>query len=139
MATATMERPITVVKPKPIAKTTPKKTIKKEQPDEPAIIYSTTAAVTKSGQVSLPREIANYLEMDYTEGNRLRYDVLENDTIRILREPTFWERLEKLHSSFTPEQRAAMKADARKTASEIKDEWAKSPAGKTYFKEKYGL
>lgn len=101
------------------------------------IIYSTTAAITKSGQVSLPREIANRLGL--SNNSRLKYNVLDDGTITIDRELSFWEKLDNFHNSLTPAQKKKIATTKDMTVDELKSKWANSAKGKAHLKEKYGL
>lgn len=101
------------------------------------ILLEENAAVTKSGQVSLPRDIAKQLGISYGK-DRLRYTVQKNGTVIIRREPTFWESLEDLQSSLSPEQQKTAQRLAGKSVNELKEDWADSPAGQKEFKERFG-
>lgn len=105
-------------------------------------VAETTAAVTKAGQISLPKAMANNLGITYGK-DRVHLTELPSGAIIIRREPTFFEKIEQLHETFTPEEKAAAKALGReldhKSVGEYLADWGRSPEGQAYFKEKYGI
>ena len=47
-----------------------------------------------------------------------------------------WQRkMQEMHDSFTPEEKAAIKRNAGKTVNELIDEWLTTPEGKAYMQE----
>lgn len=105
-------------------------------------IVIANAAITKSGQASIPRAVADQIGAEYGK-DRIDYVQLQDGTILIRRQPTFFEQLKSIHDSFTPEQKAAAKRLGQeldhKSVGEVLDEWTRSPKGKKYMKEKYGI
>ena len=101
-------------------------------------ILERDAAVTKAGQVSLPKDIADSLGVKYGE-SRVKFAIFGDGKITISRQPTLEEKLSRLQKSFTPEQKEAIRQSAGKTVAEIREEWDNSEEGKKYYKEEYGI
>lgn len=97
-------------------------------------MYSST--ITKSGQITLPKELREFLGVKL--GGRVVFHKTKTG-VKIDRRMSDEEFTAKLDAISTPIPPEILKKTAGKTVSELKDEWAKSPAGQAYFKEKYGL
>ena len=93
-----------------------------------------TVTITKSGQVTIPKELRDFLGVK--PGGRITFDK-EKYGVKIKRKLSDEEFLAELNKNISPKTRKIFRKTAGKTISELKDEWAKSPAGQAYFKEKY--
>lgn len=96
-------------------------------------MYATT--ITKSGQMTLTRPAREYLGV--APGDKVMV-FFRNGRLNVERRMTDAEFFEQLDARNTPETKAAMKRNAGKSISEMRADWAKSPAGQKYFEEKYG-
>lgn len=98
-----------------------------------------SAVITKSGQVTLPKELREFLGVKL--GDRITFEVVGDDA-RIHRKLSKEEFFTKLDSYKSEKTRAFLKKYGAElsnmTVSEMKEKWAKSPAGQKYLKEKYG-
>ena len=94
-----------------------------------------TVAVTKTGQMTLPKAVREMLGIT----TRAVVKVNKDKTVSVYRQPSWSEQLEELHDSFSEETKEAIKKDTGKTVHEMMDEWADSSEGKVYYKEKYGI
>ena len=98
-----------------------------------------TVTITKSGQVTLPKELRDFLGVK--PGQKITFNK-ERDGVSINRRLSDEEFFEKLDSLKSPKSKTFIKKHgarlAKMSISEIKEEWAKSPAGKKYLEEKYG-
>lgn len=98
-----------------------------------------TVTITKSGQVTLPKELRDFLGVGL--GQKITFKK-GADSVLIERRISDDEFLEKLDSLKKPETKTFIKKHRAKLAkmsvSEMKEEWAKSPDGKKYLEEKYG-
>ena len=99
-----------------------------------------TVTISKSGQITLPKELREFLGVKI--GERITFRK-KRDEVSIARRISDEEFLERLDAMKTPETRAFLKKNgarlAKQSISEMKDEWAKSAEGKKYFEEKYGV
>lgn len=97
-----------------------------------------SATITKSGQVTLPKELRDFLGVK--PGQKIIFNK-KGDSVFIPRRMSDEEFLEKLDELKTPKTKAFIKKYgaklAKKSISEIKSDWAKSPAGQKYLEEKY--
>ena len=93
-------------------------------------MYSTT--ITKSGQVTLPKELRDFLGVK--TGQKVIF-TKNRDGVSISRRLSDEEFLAKLDSTKTPKAREMEKKYAGKTVSELQ----KTPEYQRYYKEKYGL
>ena len=100
----------------------------------------TTAIVkiSSQGQLTLPKAMREMLGVEPGGELKLKFNSDDNK-VELERAKTLEEQLRALRDSFTPKMKAAIRKNRGKTASQMKDEWAKSSEGKKYFKEKYGL
>ena len=98
-----------------------------------------TVTITKSGQITLPKELRDFLGVEL--GGRVTFHKTKNG-VNIERKMTDKEFFDKLDSLKSSKTKAFIKKHEAKLAkmsiSEMKNEWAKSPAGKKYLEEKYG-
>lgn len=101
--------------------------------------------LNRSSQVTLPKALRELLGVEL--GSHLAYRrVGKRKQVVIEREPTFAERMDavraKIDARLTPEERALraelIEKNRGKTASELRDEWDRSPEGRAYYHEKYG-
>ena len=95
-----------------------------------------TVAVTKTGQMTLPKAVREMLGITTRAVVKVNKD---KKAVSVYRVPTLEERLDELHKSLDFGTKRALKKMAGKTASELRAEWDDSPEGKAYYKEKYGL
>ena len=98
------------------------------------IMYS--AVITKSGQVTLPKELREFLGLKL--GGRVIFHKTKTG-VNIERKMSDEEFLAELDAIGKPISLEILRKTADKTVSEMKDEWAKSPAGQAYYREKYGI
>ena len=109
------------------------------------MIESGTLILNKSSQVTFPKAVREILGVEL--GDRLTFrKTSKRNQIIIAREPSFDERM----SAIRARQEARMSSEERaryaelieknrgKTASELRDEWDRSPEGQAYYHEKYG-
>ncbi|MBQ3309205.1 AbrB/MazE/SpoVT family DNA-binding domain-containing protein [Candidatus Saccharibacteria bacterium] len=110
--------------------------LKKAEEIESTILVK-DAAVTKSGQMSLPRDVADALGVEYGK-SRVRLVVKKDGTVMIKPVKNVMERFRELRKRFTPEQKRLIRKNMGKTVAELRRQWDNSPEGKAYYKERYG-
>lgn len=102
--------------------------------------YTTT--LNRASQITLPKAIQAVLGVN--SGDRLIYSYNEKTkSVTVAKEPTLEEQLQALHDSLSEETKANIKKAAKKyanmTIAEMRAAWDKSPEGRKYYKEKYGV
>ena len=112
------------------------------------MIESGTLILNKSSQVTFPKALRELLGVEL--GDRLTFrKTSKRNQVIITREPTFSERIDAMHArhakilaELPPEERKhrleLIEKNRGKTASELRDEWDRSPEGQAYYREKYG-
>lgn len=96
---------------------------------------SYTVALTKTGQMTLPKALRVFLGVDGARSVQIEQTKTGVSIKRRLNDEEFFAELDARNSDKT---KAAIKKNAGKSMSELRSEWAKSPAGKRYLEEKYG-
>ncbi len=94
-----------------------------------------TVALTKSGQMTLPKALREFLGVDGAKSVQIEKT---KDGVQIQRRLSDEEFFAKLDAMKSEKTKAAIRRNAGKTMSELRHEWAKSPAGKRYLERKYG-
>ena len=97
-----------------------------------------TAAMTSTGQVTLPKELRVFLGVDGAK--RITF-IKEKDEVLIKRKMSYKEFRAELDKHISPEVRRIIKEDRKKgitTIRQIREEIAKSPEEKKRLEEKYG-
>ena len=95
-----------------------------------------TVAITRSGQITLPKALRAVLGVE--AGDKVTLQRTKNNEVTVSRAKDVYEVLAELDAERTPEQNALIQAKAGQTVREAKDEWAESEEGKKYLEEKYG-
>ena len=90
-------------------------------------------SVTSAGQVTIPKELRDNLGI--TTAVEVQQD---GDKVVMSRAKSLRERMHALQATFTPEQKAAIKRNAGKTVSQLREELWNTPEGRAYIKEVYG-
>lgn len=98
------------------------------------MIYTTT--ITKSGQISLPKSVREFLGLNL--GDRITFS-LKKDTVSIKKVKPLEEVLKEIDANKSEETKALIKKYAGKTTNELREIFDNSPEGKKYYKEKYGI
>lgn len=95
-----------------------------------------TVTITKSGQVTLPKELRDFLGVK--PGQQITFDKEKNGVSihRKLNRDEFFAELDKNISAKT---RRLAKKNAGKTVAEMKDEYLRSPAGQRETRMKYAF
>ena len=92
-----------------------------------------TMSVTSAGQVTIPKEIRDKLGIiDSVEIEQ------KGDKVIIERTKTLRERMVEIQATFTPEMKARIKANAGKTANQLRKELEATPEGQAYARRVYG-
>lgn len=92
-----------------------------------------TMSVTSAGQVTIPKEIRDALGItDSVEIER------KGDEVIVTRAKTLRERMAEIQATFTPEMKARIKANAGKTANQLRQELEQTPEGREYARRVYG-
>ena len=97
-----------------------------------------TAAMTSTGQVTLPKELRVFLGVDGAK--RITFE-RKKDEVVIKKKMSYKEFRAELDKHITPEVRRIIKEDKKKgitTVRQMREEIAKSPAEKKRLKEEYG-
>lgn len=102
------------------------------------VVLERDAAVTRSGQLSFPRAIAEHLGVSFGK-DRVSLAIRNDGTVTISKQPSFMEQLEAAHAHLSPEQRSNIQRDAKKATSELIDEWAASPEGQKDLEARYDI
>ena len=90
-------------------------------------------SVTSAGQVTIPKELRDNL------GITTSVEVEQKgDKVIMTRAKSLRERMHAIQATFTPEQKAAIKRNAGKTASQLREELWDTPEGRAYIQEVYG-
>ena len=99
-----------------------------------------SSVITSSGQATIPKEVRKHLGIE--PGGRI-YFYFNHDKITVGREATDDEFLAQLDALKSPKSIAKEKEVGKKYANtsvtEMLRDWEKSPKGKAYLKEAYGL
>ena len=98
------------------------------------IMYS--AVITKSGQVTLPKELREYLGLKL--GDRVIMEKTDN-TVLIHRKLSKEEFFAKLDKNTSAKTRKAIKRNAGKTVNEMISNYLKSPKGQREMRMKYAI
>ena len=97
--------------------------------------YTTT--MTSNGQITIPKELRELF--NFHPGSRIKIHSTKN-TLKIERQQSLQEIIAEMDAiPFSKKTQALIKKNAGKTVNELKEEFANSPEGKAYFKEKYGI
>lgn len=94
-----------------------------------------TVALTKSGQMTLPKALREFLGVEGAKRVTIRQ---EKDRVTIQRFPTEAEFRARMDAGITPEVRRHIEANRGKSTREMIDEYLNSPAGQKEMEEKYG-
>lgn len=94
-----------------------------------------TVTITKSGQVTLPKELRDFLGVK--SGGRVTFHKTRNG-VSINRKLSREEFFDKLDQGKNAKTQSAIRRHAGKTVSELKNEYAASLAGRTVLEDKYG-
>lgn len=95
-----------------------------------------TVAVTKTGQMTLPKAVREMLGITTRAVVKVNED---KKTVNVYRVPSWTEQLDEVRASFSLEMKETIKKNAGKNVAELRKEWDNSAEGKAYYKEKYGL
>ncbi len=94
-----------------------------------------TVAVTKTGQMTLPKAVREMLGIT----TRAVVKVNKDKTVSVYRQPSLEEQFAKVRASFSEETKEAIRKTAGKSREELEAEWLDSAEAKKYYKEKYGI
>ena len=94
-----------------------------------------TVSITKSGQMTLPKELRQFLRLD---GARKVTLEKEKDRVVLKRKMSKDEFFAKLDTHVSEEAREIARKDGDKSVSRIIDEYHDSPAGRKEMEDKYG-
>lgn len=94
-----------------------------------------SVAVTKSGQMTLPKAVREMMGIT----NRAIVRFSRGKSVSVYKQPSMEERFAEVRASFSPETKEAIKRTAGKTKEELEAEWLNSLESKKYYKEKYGI
>ena len=95
-----------------------------------------TVTITKSGQVTLPKELRDFLGVEV--GGKITFDKVK-DGVTIRRKLTEEEFFAEMDKNISAKTRRMIKKNAGKTVSELKDEYLRSPAGQREMRRKYAV
>lgn len=95
-----------------------------------------TATITRSGQVTLPKELRDYLGVKI--GGKITFDK-GRDVVTIRRKLTDEEFFAELDKNISTKTRKLIKKYAQKTTSELLDDHVRSPEVRKELRDKYGL
>ena len=97
------------------------------------------AAITKTNQVTIPKAIREILGLT-PDDTRVIYKANPDGSVTIMRDMSEEEARAYMDSFFMDKKsQELIKKHAGKTVSELREEWDKSPEGRAYYKEKYGI
>lgn len=98
-----------------------------------------TLTLNQHGQVTIPKALRE--KWGVSAGDS--FDLYAKGKKVEIRNHATWsevfKNLDKIRDGLPEEAKKRMREDAGKTASELLNEWADSPEGQQYFKEKYDL
>ncbi len=95
-----------------------------------------TATITKSGQVTLPKELRDFLGVKV--GDSVTFDKVK-DGVAIRRKLTKKEFFEEMDKNLSPETKKIIKKRTGKTVSEMIDEYLRSPKGQEEMRRNYAV
>ena len=93
-----------------------------------------TVALTKSGQMTLPKALREFLGVDGAKSVQIEQT---GDGVKIRRRVSDEEFFAELDARNSAKTKAAIQRNVGKSMSNLRHEWAKSPAGKRYLEKKY--
>ena len=96
-------------------------------------MYTTT--INQNGMILLNKDARKALGLKLGDKVFINFDKNSAKIARRMSDEEFFAKMDANNSERT---KAAIKRNAGKTVSEMRDEWAKSAAGKKYLEEKYG-
>ena len=95
-----------------------------------------TVTITKSGQVTLPKELRDFLGVKV--GSKIVFDKVE-DGVTIRRKLTKDEFFAELDKNMNEKTRKIIKKKEQKTVREMIDEYLRSPEGQEEMRRKYAI
>jgi len=95
-----------------------------------------SAVITKSGQVTLPKELRDFLGVK--PGERIFFDK-KADRVDIRRKLTDKEFARALDANISPKTRKLVKKHAGKTVNELMAEYMRSAKGQKEMRQRYAI
>ena len=95
-----------------------------------------TATITKSGQVTLPKELRDFLGVKL--GGKITFDKVK-DGLAIRRKLTKDEFFREMDKNLSPETKKIIKGSVKKSVNEMIDEYLRSPKGQEEMRRKYAI
>lgn len=95
-----------------------------------------TVTITKSGQITLPKELREFLGVKLGGKVTFRKDKNGVNIRRKLEKDAFFAELDK---NINPKTRKIIKKSAGKSVSEMVEEYRRSPRGQKEMEEKYAI
>ena len=92
--------------------------------------------LNQHGQITLPKALRKMMGLGKGDGVKL---IATSKSVTIERAETIEEVLADLDAKKSPQVKAAIRKNAGKTTSEMRNDYVKSIDGHKYYKEKYGL
>ena len=95
-----------------------------------------SALITKSGQVTLPKELRDFLGVK--PGEKIIFDT-DDKGVYIKRKLSFEEYTEALNKNLSRKTKKIIKESAGMSVNEMLIAYAKSPRGRKELKKRYGI
>lgn len=101
-----------------------------------------TTTISKSGQITLPKDFRNALGVDIGDQVTLDLDKKDKTKVVLARQLTpdeFIKQIDQIMGNNTPKTQRLIKKHSGKTINQLRQEWDTSPTGQSYHKEKYDI